>query len=706
MLIEENIDICLLQETEIIKDYPIELLSAKDFKIEPEKSLSKARSAIIIRDGINYERKKDIEKTDCGIVIIDVFSNTNYRIINVYRQFNPPGGITQLQFFTSQLEIIRTGIQTAGNKTCIVAGDFNLDENKRFAVDYRFKQLFELEAEFFEPLKLIQVVYFTTWQRIVNNSLKESVLDHVYVRDPNHISNLKIVTPLIGDHKLLTFNIAAKPETPKVKFKRNWTSYSKESLVTELRNSNINVETDNVQSTWNLLENYVINVVDNLAPLVPFVNNSIVKPHKHTETIKRKLNLRRRLLKKSKVVKDNVTRDRINQLNSEIRLHFHGQKAMSIRRKILPGNSKSLWDAVKIAKNINIPTIPENMYYENILTPKDQLPDTFANYFEKKVQTIVREQKIEDSVYNGKRKINCLNENFMNAVNLKNAVKSLKIKNCEGHDRIPQRVLIDGFEILEPHLTFLFDQIYKQKQLPQQWLISKIMPIFKKGDPNQIENYRPISNLCSTSKLFEKMILLRLQSIEKIANVDLTGKSQHGFKTKRSTNTAGLTLQSLIARALDGDSYALMASLDLSSAFDVVNVELLLKRLRIIGIPNDLVDLISEWLKVRYFYVSIDGSNSYIHLCDVGTVQGSILGPILYALFVCPLLDLAKMTLFADDNFILKWNKQLSALITDMEKTIEMITKWLRQSGMKVNGSKTEICLFHRKDKPPSDVII
>ena len=171
---------------------------------------------------------------------------------------------------------------------------------------------------------------------------------------------------------------------------------------------------------------------------------------------------------------------------------------MSIRRKILPGNSKSLWDAVKIAKNINIPTIPENMYYENNLISKDQLPNTFADYFEKKVQTIVREQKISDSVYNGKKKINCQNENFMNTINLKNAIQSLKIKNCEGHDRIPQRILIDGFEILEPHLTFLFDQIYKQKQLPQQWLISKIMPIFKKGDPNQIENYRPISNLCST----------------------------------------------------------------------------------------------------------------------------------------------------------------------------------------------------------------
>ena len=90
VIYEEKIDICLLQETEILIDYPIELLSAKNFKIEPETTLTKARTAIIIRDGINYERKREIEKTDCGIVIIDVFANTNYRIINVYRQFNPP----------------------------------------------------------------------------------------------------------------------------------------------------------------------------------------------------------------------------------------------------------------------------------------------------------------------------------------------------------------------------------------------------------------------------------------------------------------------------------------------------------------------------------------------------------------------------------------------------------------------------------------
>ena len=77
-----------------------------------------------------------------------------------------------------------------------------------------------------------------------------------------------------------------------------------------------------------------------------------------------------------------------------------------------------------------------------------------------------------------------------------------------------------------------------------------------------------------------------------------------------------------------------------------------------------------------------------------------MLGPILYALFVSPLFDITKITNFADDNFCLVWNKSIEALILDLEKTLELVTKWLRGSGLVVNESKTEICLFHRNDQP------
>ena len=95
-----------------------------------------------------------------------------------------------------------------------------------------------------------------------------------------------------------------------------------------------------------------------------------------------------------------------------------------------------------------------------------------------------------------------------------------------------------------------------------------------------------------------------------------------------------------------------MASLHLSAAFDVMNVELLIKRLRIVGLPVDLIKLASNWLMTRYLYVTIEGENSFVHVTNVGTAQKSILGPILYAIFVSPLFDLTNLILFADDNYM------------------------------------------------------
>ena len=389
---------------------------------------------------------------------------------------------------------------------------------------------------------------------------------------------------------------------------------------------------------------------------------------------------------------------RIKNLNLEIRSHFESNKRKKVRMNLIPGNNKSLWTSVKLAKDLNIQQIPDNLTLNNVAIEIQDIPDTFATFFKNKIANIVNESQINYNVYNGTRKVFSNDNNFMSESNVIDAIMSLKIKNCEGYDRIPQRILIDGIRYLSKPFTNLFNEIYNSKQVPEQWLMAKIVPILKKGSPNQIENYRPISNLCSASKIYEKLILQRLQQIEIQNLIDLTNKSQHGFKRNRSTNSASLMLQSVLARALDENNFALMASIDLSSAFDVVNVGLLLKRLRLLGLPDDIISLVGNWLSLRYYYVSVGGKCSVIHSLDVGTVQGSILGPILYAMFVSPLFDLAKMTKFADDNFIIKCNKFLHELIVDMKQCLEMIIKWLKDSGLKVNDSKTEICLFHKSD--------
>ena len=120
------------------------------------------------------------------------------------------------------------------------------------------------------------------------------------------------------------------------------------------------------------------------------------------------------------------------------------------------------------------------MFVNNNKIPKTETAQAFANFFLSKVRKIVNEVTINNSIYNGNKKINSENHFFMSSTDLKECIKSIKIKNCEGYDRILQRILADGTTILETPLGILFSKIYMQRSIPQQWLVSKIIPIHKK----------------------------------------------------------------------------------------------------------------------------------------------------------------------------------------------------------------------------------
>jgi hypothetical protein len=103
---------------------------------------------------------------------------------------------------------------------------------------------------------------------------------------------------------------------------------------------------------------------------------------------------------------------------------------------------------------------------------------------------------------------------------------------------------------------------------------------------------------------------------------------------------------------MDQDQYVAMASLDLSAAFHVVNVDLLLVRLRKVGLPTDIINLLESWLKDRQCYVELRNSCSQYFDSDEGTVQGSILGPVLFSLFMSPLLEKEDLISYADDSYM------------------------------------------------------
>jgi hypothetical protein len=110
--------------------------------------------------------------------------------------------------------------------------------------------------------------------------------------------------------------------------------------------------------------------------------------------------------------------------------------------------------------------------------------------------------------------------------------------------------------------------------------------------------------------------------VQDLNNVDVTEKQHQGFKKRKSTLTLGLKIQSLIARAMDEENYVLMASLDLSAAFDIVNIPLLRKRLKIVGLPENITALIEVWLQNHSLYVSIGNRNLTLYDLTSETVQG------------------------------------------------------------------------------------
>ena len=336
----------------------------------------------------------------------------------------------------------------------------------------------------------------------------------------------------------------------------------------------------------------------------------------------------------------------------------------------------------------------------NLVETNEEKAEIFGEYFEQKIKNITNttqpnlNQAEERKLINGRHE-----DNWITTENTKTIMANLPNKRCSGYDRIPVIFYKDGMEILLPIVTDLMKKIFSEKIVPEQWKIAKVIPVFKKGDKKEPGNYRPISNLCSITKIFERLILERLKVIEKLEKCDLTGESQHGFKSNRSTETACIELQSKISEWCDRGEFVTMTSLDLTAAFDVVNHNLLKRKLQQIGLPKIITDIISEWLTERQFYCEIKGKTSTLRQITHGTVQGSILGPVLFAIFMRGIGDQTEhVTTFADDNFVLNHHRLLVNVVQLAVDSTTTIKNWLVSNGMKVNDLKTEICIFHKKE--------
>ena len=231
--------------------------------------------------------------------------------------------------------------------------------------------------------------------------------------------------------------------------------------------------------------------------------------------------------------------------------------------------------------------------------------------------------------------------------------------------------------------------------------ISRVSPTFKnKGDPLDFSNYRPISLLSNINKIFEKLVYSRLYSFLNLHNsiYDL----QFGFRAKHPTNHALISLTENIREALDSGKFACGIFIDLQKAFDTVDHKILLKKLEHYGIIGLANDWFCSYLTNRQQFVSINGFDSKSKVMKYGVPQGSVLGPLLFLIYINDLHKAIKYSTtlhFADDTNLLAVNDSLKKLQKQVNLDLRFLYKWLKANKISLNASKTELLLFRHPNK-------
>ena len=702
VLIKHEIDILCLQEVDIRLDEDLGPYQIENYTMETENVTQpfKRRTLMYLSNNITYKRETTMEEKDNHIIIIRLVKQ-GVLITSMYRTYQITRHANHTIAFTEQLRILDQAINL--EKRVVILGDFNLDQERRSDPSYHHSRLYGLWKEFEAQHQLSQMVKFVTWSRMDRGSLKTSLLDHIYTNDEGLIDSVTELSSLTSDHCPVLAVLALKTFS-KIRriWTRNWKNYNKENLLSQLALQNWDIRCTEAEDFYDEMEQKIMVAFDKLAP---FEEKVLRTSHHESAIITEMKKKRKNMFQNAKRRKSAHLFVRCRKLKDKIKRIEASVRKTRIRNAILKGGQQGLWQGYKIAEDKPRDTFPATLVHGNYAYQSDpEKAQAFADFFREKVTNITTQARKDPSVSNGPIQPQVADKNFFNIENVTEAMSLLKDKSCFGFDNIPVKVLKDGTAILAPVFCKLFNIIYEQNSVPQKWRTSRVLPLYKKGDRRQIANYRPISNLCASSKIFERIILKRLLEVETELGTDLSGTTQHGFKKRRSTVTAAMELQNIIAGGLDEDCYVAVASMDLTAAFDVLDVSLLLTRMQNLGIPGDVLKLVGAWLGGRIGYVEVGTSCSEYFDIEFGSGQGSILGPVLFNFYIAPFVKEKNALSYADDNYQIAINKSKEEALKALQEKVIEAEHWMSGSGLKVNVEKTEMVVFHRYETGRSEI--
>ena len=702
-IIKGKLDILMISETKIDESFPLGQFQIDGYVCYRKDRNDKGGGIILF---VREDIPSKLLPFDSGIDMEHMFVEINLRKKKwlISCSYNP-----HTKFIEQHLCHLGKGLDSLSSKfeNFILLGDFNAEVTNSFM------------ANFCETYNVSSLIKKPT---CFKNPENPTCIDLILTNRKKSFQNSKLIETGLSDFHKLTVTVLKTffmKQEPKIIKYRDFSKFNNQAFRDELygelylNNTLKNISFDNFQ-------NISANIFERHAPIKEkYIRNN--QSHFITKDIRKAIMTRTRLKNKFRKEDTEENKKAYNkQRNYCLKLVRKTKKDFynNLDVKKITDN-KQFWKTVKpffsnkVINNEKI-TLIEN---EEVISDDQSIANKFSNFYasvvenlgienenmklnDEDIETVVENFKNHPSILKIKEHYNSDSKFSFSPVNVTDVLKEIDALDAsKAHQErdIPVKILKKNRDIFADFIKKDFNYGILNDMFPNHLKESEVKPVFKKKSRTEVENYRPVSILPTISKIYERLIHKQLSTFFE----PILSKFQCGFRKGHSTEHCLLVMIEKWKKCLDEKGVCAALLTDLSKAFDCLPHNLLLAKLHAYGVDKPALKYIKDYLHHRKQKVKINNTSSVWTDIFFGVPQGSILGPLIFNIFICDLFlffpDI-NIVGYADDNTPYSLGKTEDQVINEIKQASEKIFSWFQDNYMKINPEKFHLLMSTTKD--------